>query len=210
MSEDINGPVYATVSDSKDPEKMGRVKVSFEMLGDSMVSGWLPVLNIFGGTFYIPEVGSQVIVAFINGSTEQGLVLGNVWSSAQKPPASGENPGMDFNQDGKNSLRYLTTKSGNKVILDDKGGNERIQFINANGTNRLEFIAKKKLIKIKSKKKVTLKAGKNLTLKAKKTNMKFTKQLTIEGQDILIQSRDSLTLESAKEQKVKGLSVAIN
>jgi len=210
MNESMQGPVYAKVTDSKDPDKLGRVKVSFDMLGSNMVSGWLPVLNIFGGTFYIPELGSQVVVAFINGNAEQGLVLGNIWSPVEKPPSSGENKGADFNMDGKNVLRYFTTKSGNKLILDDKGGDEKIQFINANGTNRLEFIAKKKLIKIKSAKKIIIDAGRNLTLKAKKGNLKFKKNLKIQAQDVLIESKDALTLQSSKQLEIKGNSIAIN
>ena len=96
------------VTDNKDPDKLGRIKVSFKVFGDSVETDWIPVMSLYAtkdcGAYFIPEVKDQVVVAFFGDSSEQGVVLGSIWNNNNKPPKTEENSGSDLNQDGDNNL----------------------------------------------------------------------------------------------------------
>jgi len=210
MSDKYIGPVYAKVTDNKDPDKLGRVKVSFESMGKSIESDWLSVLNLFGGSFYIPDLNQHVVVAFVNGSPKLGVVLGAVWTNKNKPPKSGENPGSDFNQDGKNTMRCIITPGGNKIIIDDKKGDAKIQVINCKGKNRLEFLSKKKKIYLKTDKKVVIDAGRNVKLEANEVDYQFSKDLEITAKAINFTEKEKTNIKATKDMIVKANSIKLN
>lgn len=76
----ICGPLMAIVKDNNDPKKLGRVKVEF--IGDSekTLSPWLRVLTPYtkyGGMFFLPEKGDQVVVFHEDFNAEKSpFVLG--------------------------------------------------------------------------------------------------------------------------------------
>ena len=63
------------VSDNRDPENLGRVRVTFPWLYDDFVSGWArtvqPGAGKDRGALIVPEVGDEVLVAFEHGSFQQ-------------------------------------------------------------------------------------------------------------------------------------------
>jgi hypothetical protein len=86
------GIYFARVTDIKDPEKQGRIKVKFHWLEDDdageMESGWLtrcvPFVGptdmkrgrLFGMNWPLPEVGSLVVIAFNGGDVHDGVFFG--------------------------------------------------------------------------------------------------------------------------------------
>jgi phage gp45-like len=110
-------PVYGTVTQNKDPEKMGRIKVRFEHHdnGDIDQSNWAQVVTPMEGDKYgwyvLPDVGDVVVVMFIGGDIHQPVILGGVWS---KP-----DPSPEPNEDGKNNFRGYRSRTGHRLILDD-------------------------------------------------------------------------------------------
>ena len=95
MIKEYYGFYQAFVSDIKDPEKRGRVKVLCpEILGDA-VSGWcepcFPCAIDDGGDFYVPPVDEAVYVSFINGDVNRPVYFGGWWSSESTPLGSNYN-----------------------------------------------------------------------------------------------------------------------
>ena len=158
-----HGPVYGKVTDNADPDSMGRVKVMIDHLGETIETGWIPVLLPVPGMFILPEIEDQVIVSFIGDSPEQGIVLGTVWSNTQMPPETGENTASDLNKDGENNLRFFHSRAGHKIILDDKSGEEKIQMITSDGGTRYEFMAKESTLSMTTDKDLIISAATKVT-----------------------------------------------
>ena len=78
------GVVIGVVTNTDDPEDVGRVKVKFPWLSEDVESNWCRVLGIGAGNkagFYVmPEVGDEVVVSFEHGSISFPVVLGGLWN----------------------------------------------------------------------------------------------------------------------------------
>jgi uncharacterized protein involved in type VI secretion and phage assembly len=110
----------ALVSDIVDPDGQGRVKVSLPWA--SGYEAWARVATLMAGagrgSWFIPEVGDEVLVAFEAGDPRWPYVLGGLWNGSDSPPES-----MDSG--GQNNPKVLRSRGGVKVTLDDTQGTER-------------------------------------------------------------------------------------
>lgn len=112
------GVYYAIVTQNKDEEeKLGRIKVRFPWMpgGDQDQSAWaqllVPMAGAEFGTFTLPEVDDTVAVVFLSGDINYPVVIGGVWSSVDKSP--------EVNENGKNDFRFIKSRSGHRLLLDD-------------------------------------------------------------------------------------------
>ena len=116
-----HGLLHAIVSDNHDPEGLGRVKVRFPGLADDATSDWAHVVSFMAGkdrgAVFLPEVDDAVIVAFVEGDMDYPYILGALWNSKDTSP--------EPNQDGKNNIRKIKSRSGHEFIFgdDEQGGN---------------------------------------------------------------------------------------
>src|SRR5687767_5318832 len=192
-----SGIFIGTVIDLNDPLKLGRVKVCFPMLNDQK-SDWARIVTLMAGPerglYLIPEVGDEVLVAFDNGDTNYPYILGAVWSQADKPPATDGQP-------KKNNWRFLKSRSGHILKMDDTQGAEKIEIIDKTGNNSVVFDAAKNTITIKAAQtikveaptvevsgqsdvnihapKVSIKGDATLSVQAPKVDIKADAQMTI-------------------------------
>jgi len=121
------GVYPALVSDVKDPESLGRVKVTLPWSPDNggeRYEVWARVATLMGGgnrgSWFIPDVNDEVLVVFEAGDPRRPYVIGGLWNGSDKPPES-----MDGG--GRNFKKVLRSRNGVKVTLDDQDGQE--QFI---------------------------------------------------------------------------------
>jgi uncharacterized protein involved in type VI secretion and phage assembly len=121
------GVYPAVVSDIKDPEKNGRVKITLPWspdTGSERYEVWARVATLMGGkqrgSWFIPDVEDEVLVVFEGGDVRRPYVLGGLWNGKDDPPET-----MDGA--GKNYKKVLCSRNGVKVTLDDHDGQE--QFI---------------------------------------------------------------------------------
>ena len=117
----------ALVSDIKDPDGIGRVKVTLPWspdTGSDRYEMWARVATFMGGnnrgSWFIPDVSDEVLVAFEAGDPRRPYVLGGLWNGSDSPPES-----MDGS--GQNNKKVLRSRNGVKITLDDQNGQE--QFI---------------------------------------------------------------------------------
>lgn len=70
----------ATVVSNLDPSGAGRVKVKFSLMPTSRDNvGWARTLiPLNSGAFSLPEVGDEVLVAFLDGDVNRPVVLGTL------------------------------------------------------------------------------------------------------------------------------------
>jgi uncharacterized protein involved in type VI secretion and phage assembly len=121
------GVYVGVVSDNNDPEGFGRVKVTLPWApdtGSDKYDAWARLATLMAGdnrgSWFIPDTGDEVLVAFEGGDPRRPYVVGALWNGQDKPPES-----MDGG--GKNFKKVLRSRNGVKITLDDKDGQE--QFI---------------------------------------------------------------------------------
>ena len=90
MTNTYYGIYQGVVTDIKDPERRGRIKVICpDVLGGDEESAWcdpvVPVAYDTGGDFCIPELEEMVWVMFIAGDVDQPVWLGGWWSEDSTP-----------------------------------------------------------------------------------------------------------------------------
>jgi len=126
----VRGPQTALVTGPAGEEiytdEHGRIKVQFhwDRQGqyDDKSSCWVRVAQVWAGngygTLFIPRIGMEVVVDFLEGDPDQPLVTGCVYNGINKPPQP---------------LPHFATRSGIKTLSSKGGG----------GTNELGFEDKK-------------------------------------------------------------------
>src|ERR1700704_1708221 len=106
------GVFPALVSDIKDPDGQGRVKVTLPWSpdpGGARYEAWARLATLMGGnnrgSWFVPDTNDEVLVAFEGGDTRRPYVVGGLWNGTDKPPAS-----MDGG--GKNDKKVLRSRNG--------------------------------------------------------------------------------------------------
>jgi Rhs element Vgr protein len=124
-------PEVAEVIDLADPRRLGRVRVRFQWAVDKPAaaeSGWLRVTTPYSGDgkghMFTPEVGSQVLVSYEHGSADLPVVVGNVFHPQNKQGTKYSPP--------SNNLKGMQTAGGNKFVMADTQGDQRILISNSN------------------------------------------------------------------------------
>jgi phage protein D/uncharacterized Zn-binding protein involved in type VI secretion len=88
----IPGVVSATVMNTRDPEEEGRVQLMFQWMGPEVISDWVRCLHMGvgegSGSMFVPEPGTEVLVAFEQGDPSKPYVLGGLYSAVLQPGAS--------------------------------------------------------------------------------------------------------------------------
>jgi uncharacterized protein involved in type VI secretion and phage assembly len=122
------GVFPALVSDLKDPDGQGRVKVTLPWAPDprgGQYDAWARLATLMGGknrgTWFIPDVGDEVLVGFEAGDPRRPYVLGGMWNGKDSPPDS-------IDAAAKNERKVIRSRNGIKVTLEDKDGQERLQL----------------------------------------------------------------------------------
>jgi uncharacterized protein involved in type VI secretion and phage assembly len=118
----INGVYPAIVTDNADPENSGRVKVRLPAIREAGMGGsetWARIATLMAGknrgTWFIPDIKDEVLIAFEAGDPGRPYVIGALWNGANPPPAT-------TNTD--NNRKLLRSRSGITITLDDRSGQE--------------------------------------------------------------------------------------
>jgi uncharacterized protein involved in type VI secretion and phage assembly len=152
------GVAVGIVTANDDPDGLGRVKVTYPWRESEDESYWARVATPMAGeemgTYFLPQVDDEVLVAFDGGDIDHPYVVGALWNSRQSPP--------EDNADGNNDVRTIksrsdhqftfddsdteanveiTTGAGHTIRLDDSSGSETITIEDSAGQNSIEFDA---------------------------------------------------------------------
>ena len=122
------GVYPARVIDIVDPDQQGRVKVRLPGVpdtGDSNYEAWARLATMMAGnnrgTFFIPDVDDEVLVAFEGGNARRPYVVGALWNGQDSPPEQ-----MD--SAGNNYLKTILSRQGVRVTLDDTDGATKLRL----------------------------------------------------------------------------------
>ena len=191
------GVAVGVVTNNQDPDGLGRVKVKLPWLSDDHESNWARVAVPMGGkergTYFLPEVEDEVLIAFANGQVDQPYVVGALWNGKDKPPPEGDN------SDGKNNIRVVKSRSGHTITLDDTQDAERIVIRDGK---------KKATITLDSKDgTITIQSDQDLKVKAKgDVSFESDGDLTIKCAAFSVDAQKTLSLKASQDGKVEAQS----
>lgn len=194
------GVVVGIVTDNQDPNNMARVRVSFPWLSDDNVSWWariaVPMAGSGRGTYFLPEVNDEVLVAFEHGDVKSPYVVGALWNGQDAPPTN--------NSDGQNNLRLIHSRSGHLIRLDDTDGDEKIEVIDKTGGNKITIKSSDNSMSLECTGDMSLSCKGKMTLNAT-AGIEMTSDA-----DIKIQADATMDIESTAPMTIKGAIVSIN
>lgn len=120
----FHGAHLAEVISLDDPDALSRVRVrvfNFDGVTDHDGPIWarvaLPFAGDNRGTFFIPDVGDEVLVIFVNGDPRHPIVVGGLWNGSAAAPESISG--------GRNLRKVIRSKNGVKITLEDQDGQEK-------------------------------------------------------------------------------------
>ncbi|NGM68011.1 phage tail protein [Natronolimnobius sp. AArcel1] len=200
----IQGVVVGIVTDNDDPKDLGRVKLRFPWRDADDESYWAriatPMAGDEYGTYFLPEVDDEVLVAFENGDIHEPYVIGSLWNGEQKPPRRNEGHNntreirsrsdhtiaFDDSDDGSITIR---TSDGHEIVVDDSSGSETVAIRDDRGKNTITLDS--------SSGRISIEADDELDLSASKISIDGTKSVEISGgTDVDISSKNTIELSS--------------
>lgn len=119
------GVYPALVTDIKDPDGQGRVKVSLPWspdTGGGRYEAWARLATLMGGnnrgSWFVPDVDDEVLIGFEGGDARRPYVVGGLWNGRDTPPDSMDGAGNNYR-------KVLRSRNGVKITLDDQDGQEK-------------------------------------------------------------------------------------
>lgn len=188
-----NGIVIGVVSSLEDPDRLGRVKVTYPHLDDAE-SDWArltsPMAGPDRGVFFRPEVNDEVLVALEHGDYRRPYILGALWNQEDTPPPDGGEP-------AENNWRLIKSRSGHIIKFDDTAGGEKIEIIDKDGSRQVIIdSANKKIQVICDDGDVEVSASSG--------------SVTVEATTVELKASGNMTLEASGTMTIKGATVHIN
>ncbi len=96
-----------------DPMMLGRVQVQLPFIDSLDLSPWARVATMMAGplhgSYFIPNIGDEVLVAFEQGDVNAPYVIGSLWSAFAPPPLPSPVP----------QIRMLKTLVGNQIMFTE-------------------------------------------------------------------------------------------
>lgn len=175
----IYGVAIAQVIDNLDSERLGRVQLHFPWLPQTEPWARVAVLATGNnsGTFFIPQVGDEVLVAFNHGEVLEPFVIGSLWNGRDQPPAQG-------GEDAVN-LRLIRTPGGHEITFDDL---ERSITIKTDSdqkitldTEKIEVEAADSKLTLNTSGAISIESSVSIELKAPRITIEATATLDIKG-----------------------------
>jgi phage protein D len=210
------GVVIGMVSDCRDPEKQGRVRLKFPWLNDDYVSDWArtvqPGAGKGRGAMIVPEVDDEVLVAFEQSSFQRPYVLGGLHNGVDTLPKGDVE--LVNSSAGTIDRRAFVSRTGHALeMLESASGAQGIKIRTGDGKLFLDLDQKKTTITVHSDGKVTIEAKQGVTVDAGTGSLKLT------GQDVAITAKAGVKMDggagevkviSSSKVSVEGAMVSVN
>lgn len=162
---------------SNDPDSQYRILVDVPLFDANGAGIWARLSNFYStsgaGAFFLPEVGDEVILGFLNEDPRYPVILGSVYSGTKIKPFAGLEPNE------KNSIKAIVSKSGISVEFDDENKvwtvatpnkntiiiSDKDQKITIKDENQNSIIMSSSGIDLASQKNINISAQQNVSIK---------------------------------------------
>jgi uncharacterized protein involved in type VI secretion and phage assembly len=218
-----DGLVIGIVTNNKDPDGLGRVKVKFPWLSEEDESNWarvsIPGGAAGGGFMSLPEINDEVLVGFQQGDINTPFVLGGLWNGKDKPPLQSDTFLTGSGNSARIVQRAFYSRTGHKITLDDTENKGGVTIEDSNG-NRIALNIEKDTLLIKAKGDITIQSEANLALSAKKNitlaadgDVSFDakgKLDTNAGSGISLDSKGQFAVKATSSAELKSMGLKLD
>jgi phage protein D len=153
------GVMVGIVTNNKDDQQQGRVKVKFPTMGDNHESYWCRLASTMAGAgrgiAYLPEANDEVVVAFENGDPPRGVVLGAVWNGNDSLPMATS----ELVTGAITLRRAIKTRVGHQIVIDDTGDPGGFIIKDKTGNQQILINTQKQTIDILAQNDITIKSS---------------------------------------------------
>ena len=215
------GLASAIVHAVADPERLGRVQLSFPWLDATYVSDWCRVAQPGAGRdrgfVILPEVADEVLVGFEHGDFNRPYVISGLHNGQAKAKvASGA---LIDRTSGTVEQRVFTSRRGHQLVFRDDESSSGIELRTGDGAATLVLDTKTSGITIKCQGTVTIDATKDVSIKAAKnvTIKADGGALSLEGTTVSVKGQGSVkvsgvevTVDGQGTTSIKGNPVKLN
>ncbi len=208
----MQGLQVGVVTGLEDPKGQGRIKIRMPIVSmvDDGIFARVATLDAGDnrGTFFLPEVGDEVVVGFLGDDANYPVVLGMLHSAAKPPPLTAADANDEKGYVSRSEIKILIHDADKRVSIQTPGGRNMV-LDDANGACTLEDAMGNKLVLDDAG--ITLSAAKDLVLKATSSLSLAAPQLEIKADATAkLSGAGSLSVESSGITEIKGSMVKIN
>lgn len=185
----VNGLQVGLVEQLKD-DPQGEERILVRLHNGEDITLWarlaMPHAGKNRGVTFIPEIGDEVIVGFVNDNPNLAIVLGSLHSSSKSSP-------VEINDD--NNIKGIYTRENIKIEFDD---DKKVVTIATPGGNTMTLSDDAKRIALEDQN------GNKITMDDNGITIKSTKAINIEASQDLSQKGANVTLEAQQGFKATG------
>jgi len=194
------GLVIGIVTNIQDPDKLGRVRVKFAQLGDSIESNWarmaLANAGKESGMAFLPQVGDEVVVGFEHGDTRRPVVLGALHNAIDAPheKMAGDRDGGSLVVYGRKDAEINLQK---QLVIDAKEHMTILIESGADGPGDYGLETRDK-IEVKAGTTITIEGTGAVTIKSNAgINVEATGPLKLQGATVDIQASGPVNVKGS-------------
>ncbi len=212
----------------QDPDGQYKIQVSVPILQAETEGVWARLANFYAsnkfGAFFIPEIGDEVVLGYLNNDPSNPVILGSLYSSKLAPPyeLSADNftkaivtkSELKLEFDDEKKVITIVTPGGNKVVISD---DEKSILLQDQNSNKVELgeagivLDSPKDISITAKGKISIDATGEIAVSSKA-------DVSVDGLNInqtanvgfTAKGSASAELSASGQTTVKGAMVMIN
>lgn len=213
----------------EDPVAQFRILVTIQSNAENQNGIWARLATFYAtqnaGTFFLPEIGDEVVIGFMENNPEYPVILGSLYSSQHTPKlkANDDNnylkafitkSGLQLHFDDEKKIIQVLTPAGNSIKFDDDA---KMVEITDQNSNSIKMSSSG--IAITSKKDISINASGNIDISATgKVNVSAKSDVELAGTNINLNAKVGLSakgnataeLSASGQTTVKGAMVMIN
>ncbi|HNP25132.1 MAG TPA: type VI secretion system tip protein VgrG [Nitrosomonas sp.] len=211
-----------------DPDGQYKIQVSIPVMQVETEGVWARLASFYGssdfGAFFIPEIGDEVVLGYLNSDPSCPVILGSLYSSKRKPayePTAENNikavvtrSKLKVEFDEEKKMITLITPNKNQIVISD---DQKSILLQDENNNKVELntsgitMDSPKDIKISAKGKVTIDAVGNVEVTSQadinNSGLNINHQANI---GLVAKGNATAELSASGQTTVKGAMVMIN
>jgi type VI secretion system secreted protein VgrG len=219
----IPGPHTATVVGDGEiwTDSYGRVKVHFPWDRENAEGCWVRVAQVWAGAgwgaLYVPRVGQEVLVEFIEGDPDRPIIMGRVYNASNPPPfelpdgatQSGilSRSSKDGTKENANEIRFQD-KKGEEMLFLHAEKNQTIEVendeVHSVGNDRTKTVAHDETVEVKNNRTETVGADESITISGnRKESVAKDESVSVSGaRTVSVSKDDSLSVDGSRSKNI--------